>query len=1039
MKFATFTERYSRAILFIAVAGCILGILSLKTLPTSIFPQLNIPRIKILADFGDMPPEMVTVQVTKPLEQALASVPNIRRIRSTTSRGSAELTADYNWGTDMLQTLNLVNARLSEVRQSLPPAVVLRTQIMRPTVFPILGFSLTSPQADESRLYDYAFYTLRPELTKIPGVSEVRITGGHVRELWVNLDPSRMQAHGITVTQVEDAVRGSNTVAAVGQYNEAYRRFLVLSKNQITSPADLEGVVVAAKNGVATTIADVGTVGRGYLPQNISVTSGGKNAVLVNVLRQPDGNTVTIEEEVQKTLERLRSSLPAGAKVHFYYDQSDLVRESTHSVAEAILIGGALAAIVLVIFLGNLRSSAVVLSIIPATILITFGLLDLCGQTINIMTMGALAIALGLVVDDAIVVVENVFRHMQDGHPPHVAVSRALGEIGPAMGASSLSTIVTFVPLALLSGVTGQFFAPLAITIVIALSVSLLLSMLVAPVLSVRWLRSRAVPTLPDPDEMTIEEPQGRVLRAITRFYGVVLGLALRRKAIFFALLVAGLAGVYLLSTQLESGFMPDMDEGGFVLDYKMPPGTSLAETDRMCRKIETILLGTPDIQAYSRRTGARLGFGLTYAHAGDFLVRLQPRDKRSHRINEVMDATRDKIHAEIPGIEVEFAQILQDLIGDLAGTPNPVEVRVYGDDARRLQELAPEVGKVVSSVKGVVDENDGVQRSGPEIEVQVDKQRAAAVGMTPETVSAAVNAAMLGDVVTTVVQGGERQVGVRVWYRAAGEQGLSALRQLRIVTPTGASVPLATLATVSRAPGSTETDRQGQRPVVSITAGISGRDLGSVIRDVKAAMAKLTLPPGYTVEYGGLYESQQESFREMAVVLGVVVMLVFCVLLFYFRSFAEPIALFGAAGASLSGVVIALYLTHTPLNIGSITGAVMIIGIVTENGIFLFDYTHQMGRHFNMSLDELLIRAGQIRLRPKLMTILTAILTLFPLALGVGAGAEMQRPLAIAVIGGLSMSTLFTLVLAPTLYSTLLRGKYRGQVARLDHAETAD
>lgn len=1032
MRFAALLERYARAILFITVAACLLGGWALATLPTAIFPQLNIPRIKILADYGDMPPEQVAVQVTKPLEQALSSVPNTRRLRSTTSRGSAEITADYNWGTDMLQTLNLVNTQLSETRPTLPPATVLRTQLMRPTVFPILGFSLTSTQADQSRLYEYAYYTLRPELSKIPGVSEVRIVGGHVRELWVSLDPARMQAHGVTVTQVEDAIRGSNSVAAVGQYNEAYRRFQVLSRNEIGTAADLERVVVAAKSGAATTLTDVGAVTRGFTPQNVAVTADGDDAVLVNVLRQPDGNTVNISREVSATLARLHGSLPAATKVRFFYDQSDLVKESTDSVAEAILIGGALAAVVLMLFLGNLRSSAVVLSIIPASILITFALLGLFRQTINIMTMGALAVALGLVVDDAIVVVENIYRHLQDGYTPQVAVGRALREIGAAMGVSSLSTIVTFVPLALLSGVTGQFFGPLAITIVIALSVSLVLAVFVAPVLGARWLRPRArhaaeEGTL-DPDAMTVEEPQGRLLRGLSHFYGRVLGLALRRKAAFFALVAVGLVGVGLLSTHLESGFMPEMDEGGFVLDYKMPPGTSLAETDRMCRQIEKILTATPEVQAYSRRTGAALGFHLTYPHDGDFLVRLQPRHHRKHRIDKVMDELRDRIHAEVPGIDIEFAQILQDLIGDLAGTPNPVEVRIYGDDPVKLHELAPVAGKLIEGVRGVVDMTDGVARSGPVIEIRVDKQRAAAVGMTPETVGAAVNAAMMGDVVTTVVEGGERQVGVRVWYGARSETGLAALRDLPIVTPTGSTVPLTSLAVVNRTEGSTETDRLGQRPVVSITAGISGRDLGSVIRDVQGEMRKLSLPPGYAVEYGGLYESQQESFREMGVVLGVVVIGVFSVLLCYFRSFAEPLALFGAALASMSGVVIALFLTHTPLNIGSITGAVMIIGIVTENGIFLFDYTHQMGRHFDLPLDELLVRAGQVRLRPKLMTILTAILTLFPLALGIGAGAEMQRPLAIAVIGGLSMSTLFTLVLAPTLYSTLMRGRGRSE-----------
>lgn len=1024
MRFAAFLERYARALLFLVLIACLLGVFALRSVPTAIFPQLDIPRIKILADLGDTPPEMVTVQVTKPLEQALSAVPQIRRIRSTTSRGSAELTADFQWGTPMPETLNLANARLAEVRASLPPGIKLQTQLMRPTVFPILGLSLTSKQSDPSALYDYALYTLKPELTKIEGVSEVRIVGGHARELWVNLDPAKLSAHGISIAQVEDAIRASNSVSAVGQFDERYHRFAVLSVNQATDADGLKSVAVTAQNGAPVLVGDLGSVERGFTPENVAVTAARETAVLVNVLRQPNGNTVSIARDVRETLKRLERSHPSGTRVAYFYDQADLVQEAVGSVAEAILIGGALAAFVLILFLGNFRSAAVVLTVIPASILITFALLALFGQTINIMTMGALAVALGLVVDDAIVVVENVYRHMQDGEPAREAVGSALKEIGPAMGASSLSTIVTFVPLTLLSGITGQFFAPLALTIVLTLSVSLVLAVVVAPILAARWLK------MPKGSANAVgrshEESQGRAMETVGRVFEKALTAVLRNKPTFFLLLIPALFGVFVLFTRLETGFMPQMDEGGFVLDYTMPPGTSLAETDRMCKQIEKRLVETPEIQAYSRRTGAALGFHLTYPHDGDFLVRLKPRAQRTRGVDAIMDDLRDKIHEETPGIEIEFAQILQDLIGDLAGAPKPVEVRIYGDDIKKLQALAPEAGKLVSGVKGVVDEFDGVNRSGPEVEVRVDKQRAAALGMTPDAVSAAVNAAMLGDVVTTLVQNGEREVPVRVWNRNGSKRSLDELRQLPVVTPSGASVPLSTLAQVDRTEGSTETDRQGLRPMLAVTAQISGRDLGSVIDDVKLQMKKLPLPPGYLVEYGGQYESQQESFRQLLLILGIVIVLVFLVMLFYFRSFEEPIALFGAAIASLSGVVLALTITHTPLNIGSITGAVMIIGIVTENGIFLFDYTRQLARREKMPLDELLVYAGKVRLRPKLMTILTAILTLFPLALGIGAGAELQRPLAIAVIGGLSMSTLFTLILAPALYSALWGERYK-------------
>jgi len=685
-----------------------------------------------------------------------------------------------------------------------------------------------------------------------------------------------------------------------------------------------------------------------------------------------------------------------------FYDQSALVSQAVGSVRDVVLIGAVLSILVLLFFLEELRATMLTALIIPATLLITFVFMRLAGLTMNLMTLGALAVGIGLIIDDAIVVVENIVRHLALGETTAPAVDTATAEITKPMISSTLTTVVVFFPLLLLTGVTGAFFTMLAVTLIIALTVSLVLVLLVSPGLCARFLRVRAG-----------ARERGRWMARVTEFYEGVIRGGLHRRRFLPAGMVLVLVATLMLARQIGTGFMPTMDEGSFVLDYLTPPGTSLAESDRILRQIERILRETPEVVAFSRRTGTELGFAITEPNVGDFAVMLKLGPRRS--TDEVMDSVREEIAAQVPGVQVDFVEVLQDLIGDLSGAPAPVEVKLFGENQRLLGTAARRLMLKLKRIRGLEDLKSSLVLSGPQLVARVNPTKAGRIGLTAEMVASQMNAAMFGDVATYLMQG-DRRVGVRVRCPDRWRSDPVKLASLPVGAPGGFSVPLSAIGQITTVPGTTEVNRETQRRLVAVTARLSARDLGSVMRDVQALMRQEELPPGVTYELGGQFKSQAQSFRELLAVLVLAVLLVFGVMLFQFESFTAPLVLLLTMPLSLFGVAAGLWLTGTPLNVSSFMGAIMLVGIVGENGILLLDQL-QKGAAEGMPLEEAAIRAGRIRLRPVLMTTLTAILALAPLALGIGVGADMQKPLAVAVIGGLAFSTVFTLVFAPVLY----------------------
>jgi CzcA family heavy metal efflux pump len=1008
MSLGRFVSHQSRAVLLVIGLLSIAGIVALFRIPRALFPQTDFPRIVIVANNGVAPAEQTLVSVTRPVEEAMSGIPGIARIKSITARGSSEIDLFFDWRTDIRQTLQLVQTNASALISSLPPGASFeRIDRLTFAVFPIAGYSITSPKRDPGTLRNLADVTIRPPLARLPGVASVAVAGGQMREYQVLIDRARLEARGLSLQQVGDAIKTSNVILSPGLINENHQLELALVSGQATTADELASLVVATVNNAPVRVGDVATVRPGLEPRFTIVTADGRPAVLVNVLRQPSANIVSVADDVKATLASLHSQLPPDVEIKPYYDQSILVRSSIASVRDAILIGLVLSVLILYGFLRNWGTTIVATLVIPITVLVTFVAMWIVGLSFDLMTLGGVAAAIGLVIDDAIVVVENIYTHMARGQARREAVHAAIAEIsGPIVG-STITPVVVFLPLALLTGVTGVFFRSLALTMSVALLTSLVLALTFTPVVAEHFIR------VPESDE---EEKQGPLLGRLLHGYEWLLAHALRSTRMVLIAIGVVAALTYVVYRFLGSEFLPEFDEHGFILDYVAPPGASLDETDRMLRHVERMLKETPEVENYSRRTGLQLGLaGVTEPNTGDFAVKL----KESASTDEVTSELRKKIEGSEPALRVEFLGILSDLIGDLVSSPAPIEIRLFSEDSAALKHAAKQVADAIGKVDGVVDVFDGIVVSGPAVTFRIDPQRAALFGLTAAHVNESLTIALSGDVVSNVIEHG-RSVGVRAWLNGTRPQ-LDELRALSIHSPvTNGMVRISQIASVDYDAGQTEIDRDGLRQSIAVTARLEGRDLGSAVRDIQTRLGRdVHLPAGMTIEYGGLYQEQQASFRELLVALALAVALVFLVLVIEFRSFAHPAAIVCGAVLALSGSLGALLITHTTLNVVSMMGMIMIVGIVSKNGILMLDTVEDHLRS-GQDLTTALLESGRRRFRPVLMTSLAAMLGMLPLAIALGSGAALLQPLAISVIGGLLFALLLSLVVTPSVYAMI-------------------
>jgi CzcA family heavy metal efflux pump len=1008
-----FATRHSVAITFVCVALCLGGGYAAFHIPSSVFPQTNFPRVVILVDNGVMPADEMMATITRPIEESMKDIPGSASVRSATGRGSAEISVFFTWSVDMIQSELYVLSRISQIRSTLPASATTAVFRLTFSAFPIVGVSLTSLTRNTTALWETARYNLKLRFLQIPGVARVDLVGGRMPEFHVIVDPTRLQAARIGLTQITEALTKNNLVAPTGMHEENHTLYLAVVDGRLHGVGEIEDLVVAVVGGTPIRIRDVAHVERGPEPVFKVVTADGVNAVLLNIRSQPDGSTLDIASRLREELQTLRHELPPDMKLAFFYDQSVIVSESVRSVWEAIIFGLILSIVIIYLFLKNWGTTLVATLVIPVTVLITLVAMKLMGLSFNLMTLGGIAAAIGLVIDDAIVVVESIHAKLMGGLNTADAVQDAIREIVRPLVGSTLTPVVVFIPLAFLDGITGVFFRALALTMVVSLLTSLVLAVTLTPSLATWLVRRR-----PHAAEGHRVEEGGFLLRRVIRVYEMAVRLALRHQWLTAGTCVLVLAGGAGLYWQLESEFLPAMDEGGFVIDYFTPPGTSLSETHQQLLQAEAILVNTPEVESYSRRTGARLALSIAEPNTGDFLVKLKP--GRTRRTNEVISELRQKFNIALPGVNWEFPGILSDLIGDLMWSPKPIEVKLFSTDTAFLKQHAPEIEAQLKKVHGVVDSFDGLVYAGSSVSLKVRQADAARFGLTADDIATSVNIAMLGETASTVLEG-DRVVGVRVKIDPSRLDRLAALRELPIRAPDGSEIRLSQVVDVVEEPGQLELRREDLRQNVAVTARLEGRDLGSAMVEIRETLGRQTsLPPG-TIEYGGLYQQQQESFRNLLIVLGMAIVLVFTVLLVEFRSFLEPLAIVIGAVLAMFGTILALWITGTSLNVVSFLGAIIGVGIVAKNGILMLDFVEHLVAD-GQPLQEALVQSGRRRLRPVLMTSMAAAMGMLPLAYGVGSGADMLKPLAVAVIGALCISVLLSLVATPTVFYLMKR-----------------
>jgi CzcA family heavy metal efflux pump len=1014
--------RHSKSIIFLIIVLAVIGVYTAFQIPVAVFPTTNFPLIKVGVDNGVMPIEQMEVTITRPIEQAVNSVPGLESVRSVTSRGSAEIDLFFNWNVNMILTLQMVDAAVSRIQSSLPTTAKVETFRMDFSSFPILGYSLTSDKVPQTELWQLATYDLKPRLNRLSGVARVVVQGGQEPEFHVTVDPAKMLRTQVSVNDVLTAVNRTNIIDSPGLMSRNHQLFLGLVDGQVHTPEEIGAVVIKNVNNVPVRIDDVATIESAIAPVYTAVSANGKPAVLLSINRQPDSNTVQVADEVHKEMEAIRPTLPAGVEVRPFYDQSNIVSESIASVRDAIVIGLLLAALIIWLFLRDWGTAVMTGLVVPVTMVVTFIAMKLLGQSFNLMTLGGLAAAVGLVIDDKIVVVENIVLHRDSGQGPLQATASALKELTVPLIGSTLTPIVVFLPLITITGVTGTFFSALAIAMSVALLTSLVLALVWTSNLSTRLIRRGG---------KHHEDSEHGFFGHIIRFYERWLRRCLEHPVLLGGFCVLLIAVSYLSYRQLGAGLLPAFDEGGFILDYTMPAGSSLQETNRVLTHVERILRETPEVESTSRRTGLQLGvFPVTEPNTGDFTVKLK--DKRKRSIDEVISEVRGKVTSAEPVLDVEFIQLLQDMIGDLTGAPQPVVVKLFSDDADLLKDWAPRVADALMNVqigkkKPIVDVEDGIENttSGPAIVFNVHPTNAARAGFSAEDLGIVTSAIMDGEPTSQPVIVNDRPYTLRVRFPSANRASLEAMSNTMLVNSNGGTATLGSLTAINEMPGQTEVLRENLLRSANVTARLEDIDLGTGVAAVQKTVADLKLPAAIRVEYGGTYQEQQKSFRDLVTVLILAVVLIFLVLLFEFGSYTAPIAILSSAVLSTSGVFLALLITRIEFNVASFMGLIMVVGIVAKNGILLLD-ANQKFLAEGMATEEAMIQAGRRRLRPIVMTALAAVAGMLPLALAIGAGSQMLQPLAVAVIGGILISMVLSLIITPAIQYYLTKDRFR-------------
>jgi len=994
------------ALLFIIMMG---GLYVYSQLKTSLFPEITFPKIKVIADAGLQPVDKMMVTVTKPLENAIKQVPDLLNIRSITSRGTCEISAFIDWSSNIDLALQRIESKIGEVNNTLPPGVQVTIEKMNPSILPVLGYSFETksnrPAIDMKQL---ALYTIKPFLSQVQGVSEVRVIGGKQKEYWLTLNLQKMSSLSITPDMLSTVIAQTNFIKSNGYLSDYRLLYLTVTDATVHTLDQLESIVVSNNGRRIVLLKDIADVSVQEAVEYTRINANGKESILIAVVKQPNANLIDLSDQMEKKISDLQKILPPDTHLQPYYIQADFVKDSVKSVMDSLWIGLLLAILVAIIFLRSLKASATILITIPITICLTLIVIYSFGYTFNIMTLGAIAASIGLIIDDAIVVVEQIQRTHEENplEPSTALVEKAIRYLFPAMIGSSMSTIVIFIPFEWMSGVAGAYFKVLTNTMIITLVCSFFVTWIGLPVIYLLLTIKKGTGSA----EKKRKPHMVRQQRWVSFFI---------HKPYISFIIIAGLAAsIYLVLPKLQTGFLPEMDEGSIVLDYASPPGTSLQETDKILRQVEKIITAVPEVSSYSRRTGTQLGFFITEPNTGDYLIQLKKERNRS--TEEVIADIRKKVESSQPALRIDFGQVIGDMLGDLMTSVQPIAIKIFGNDPKKLEELSRQIADSVKKVEGAADVFEGIVIAGPSVSITPDNNKLSQFGISPAALQFQMQSRMEGNIVGNILEK-EQLSAIRIVYPNSRQGTVADIDRMQIFLPSGKLMPVTQLADATVNAGDAEIKRENLQSMGEITARLENRDLGSVMKDIREKVsAEIVLPKAYHIEYGGAYAEQQQSFKELLMILIASSLLVFAVILFLFRDFRVALLIIFLAVLGVSGSYLALYITNTPLNVGSYTGLIMIVGIIGENAIFTFLQFQESLQH--KTVDDSIIYSISTRLRPKLMTALGAIIALLPLALGIGTGAQLHQPLAISVIGGFIIALPVLLIVLPSMLRLLFK-----------------
>ncbi len=987
-------SNYKFPLLAIAILLLAGGVFTYLDLKTGLFPDITFPKIKVIADAGEQPVDKMLTAVTIPLENALRRTEGLRYIRSTTSRGSCEISVFLDWDMDINTAKAQIESYIQQQKNNILPGTNFSVEKMNPSILPVMGYSVEG-NLSQVDLKKIAKYQIKPYLIATPGVADIGVIGGRDKEYRIELKPDALKALGISIKTIQDAVTNSNVLQSNGYITDYKRMYLTLTDNSVSNIEDLQNLVISNSPNRLVQLKDVAEITVTAANQYVKIIANGKDVPLLAIIKQPNANLIDVNNAIEKKVNELKTQLPKGVTLVPYYKQADFVSTSISSIKDVLWIGLVLALFIVIIFLRSFSASFVVLGTIPVTLSVILIVLDAVGYTFNIMTLGAIAAAVGLMIDDVVIIIEQIHKIREEHEDKSITwcVREAVHYLFPAMVGSSLSTLVIFIPFVMMSGVAGAYFNVMAFTMIIALTCSFFVTWLIVPVLSILFSRSKKVRKKHEPKTEWIHKILGKPAIGI----------------IFAAICILILI---FIPSNLPSGFLPEMDEGSIILDFDSPPGTTLEETGKMLQKVNDILKNQPEVEAFSGRLGTQLGFFITEPNRGDYLIKLK--DSRTKTTEEVSDEIRTKVEAAVPQLIVDFGQVIGDMLGDLMSSVQPIEIKVFGDDRAKLQQISKQIASEVETVKGTADVFDGIVISGPEILIEPNEAALSKYGLTVADFQLQLQTQISGVVVSTMIDN-VQVVDIRIIYPDAYQTSINELQNAKILLPNGGSIPIAEVAKIETKKGVAEVERQNEKNMGVITARLNNRDLGSTLNEIKSKLSKnVSLPANYHIEYGGSYQQQQQAFRELLMILISAVVLVFIVILFLFKRIKIALAIIAIAILGVAGCMLSLFITGTPLNVGSYTGIIMIVGIIGENSIFTYRQYQEI--EDDRSHKEKIEYAIAARLRPKLMTAFAAIMALLPLALGFGAGAQLHQPLAIAVIGGMVFALPLLLVVLPTI-----------------------